>query len=219
MQAAWSVPIVGAPKWMETDFYNIVAKMPGDGVLAAPNTLVDTDAVWVMVRALLEDRFKLVTHIEARPMTAYTLTVRKPKLKEADPFTRTKWTNTTTFLLNGSSAPSRTIKFQNMSMSKFAEKLQYLASAYIQLPVIDETGLEGSFDFTLTFSLLPPAQLATILARAPDAGGGGDVAADPIGGVSLFEAVDKQLGLKLVEQKRLAPMLVIDLIERKPTDN
>ena len=44
-------------------------------------------------------------------------------------------------------------------------------------------------------------------------------AADPIGGVSVFEAVDKQLGLKLVEQKRPVSVLVIDHIEEKPTDN
>jgi uncharacterized protein (TIGR03435 family) len=37
--------------------------------------------------------------------------------------------------------------------------------------------------------------------------------------VSLFEAVDKQLGLKLVEQKRPVPVLVIDHIEQTPTEN
>ena len=153
-------------------------------------------------------------------MTAYTLTAPKPKLKKADPATRTKWSDSNSpIALNGGSAPSRATKFQNMSMAQLAEKLPYIASAYIHAPVIDGTGLEGSYDFTLTFSPIPPGQLATMLARRPDAAGDANAAADPIGGVSIFEAVDKQLGLKLVEQKRPVSVLVIDHIEEKPTDN
>jgi uncharacterized protein (TIGR03435 family) len=107
-----------------------------------------------------------------------------------------------------------------MSMAQLAEKLQYVGATYIHAPVIDATGLEGGYDFTLTFSLIPPAQLATMLAnRPPDAAGGANGAADPIGGVSIFEAVEKQLGLKLVEQKRPVSVLVIDHIEQQPTDN
>jgi uncharacterized protein (TIGR03435 family) len=71
----------------------------------------------------------------------------------------------------------------------------------------------------LSFSLIPPAQLANMVLRPPDAAGGGNAAADPIGGVSIFEAVDKQLGLKLVEQKRPVSVLVIDHIDEKPSEN
>ena len=89
-----------------------------------------------MLRALLADRFKLAVHFEDRPMTAYTLTAPKPKLKKADAATRTKWSDSSgPIALNGSSVPSRTIKFQNMSMAQLAEKLQYLGSAYIHAPV------------------------------------------------------------------------------------
>ncbi len=222
MQQAWSVQsdsIVGAPKWMDTDRYDIVAKMPVDGPVAAPNGPVDIEAVWAMVRALLADRFKLVTHFEDRPMTAYTLTALKPKLKKADPASRTKWTDSSSgIILNLSSAPSRTLKFQNFTMAQLAEKLQYIAGTYIHAPVIDGTELQGSYDFTLSFSPIPPAQLATMLRRPPDAAGGADIA-DPIGGVSIFEAVEKQLGLKLVEQKHPISVLVIDHVDDKPADN
>jgi uncharacterized protein (TIGR03435 family) len=44
-------------------------------------------------------------------------------------------------------------------------------------------------------------------------------AAEPDGSMTVFEAVDKQLGLKLEAQKRPAPMLVIDHIDPKPADN
>ena len=96
MQQAWGIQadsIVNAPKWMDTDRYAIVAKVPANGPVSAPNAPVDTDSVYAMVRALLADRFKLAVHFEERPMTAYTLTAPKPKLKKADPASRTKWTN------------------------------------------------------------------------------------------------------------------------------
>jgi uncharacterized protein (TIGR03435 family) len=44
-------------------------------------------------------------------------------------------------------------------------------------------------------------------------------ASDPSGAVTLFEAIEKQLGLKLEKQKRPASVLVIDHVEQKPTDN
>jgi uncharacterized protein (TIGR03435 family) len=44
-------------------------------------------------------------------------------------------------------------------------------------------------------------------------------ATDPIGALSLFDAVSKQLGLKLEKQRRPVPVLVIDHIEEKPTEN
>lgn len=220
IQQAWGIQpdsIVNAPKWMETDRYSIVAKIPGDGPLPAANGPIDMDGIAVMMRALLADRFKLAVHMEDRPLTAYTLTAPKPKIKKADPSTRTKVTNSNMpIMLNGSSAPSTTIKFQNMSMAQLAEKLPAFAGSYIHSPVIDATELDGGYDFTLTFSPIAPAQLATMqAARPPDAAG----AADPIGGVSIFEAVEKQLGLKLVEQKRPVSVLVIDHVEQQPAEN
>jgi uncharacterized protein (TIGR03435 family) len=107
-----------------------------------------------------------------------------------------------------------------MSMAQFAENLQSFAGPYVHSPVIDGTGLEGGYDFTLSYSLIPPAQLATMFARAAaDGVGGGNNPAEPMGGVSLLEAIDKQLGLKLVEQKRPVSVLVIDHIDEKPSDN
>ena len=121
-------------------------------------------------------------------------------------------------MMNSGSGPSRTLKFQNMSMAQLVEAFRYIAGNYIHSPVIDGTGLEGGYDFTLSFSPIAPAQLATMV-RPPNPAGGADGPADPIGGVSIFEAVEKQLGLKLVEQKRPVQVLVIDHIEEKPTEN
>ena len=224
---AWSMQadsIVGAPKWMDTDRYSIIARIPADEGSAGPqgNTPIDTDALFVMVRALLTERFQIKSHFEERPAPAYTLTASKqPKIKPADPKSRTKWTDSgLPIFLNGTSSPSRTIKIQNMTMAQFAEKLQAIAGNYVHSPVIDATGLEGGYDFSFSYSPILPAQLAQITARPAEGPPGANAAAaDPIGGVSIFEAVDKQLGLKLVEQKRPAKYLVIDHIEQKPTDN
>jgi len=110
-----------------------------------------------------------------------------------------------------------------MSMSQFAEDLQRIAGGYVRVPVEDKTGLEGSYDFTLTFT---PIGLLNARGGGPGAGGpggggppaaGGD-ASDPSGGLSLFDAVDKQLGLKLEMRKRPMRVLVIDSIQEKPLD-
>jgi uncharacterized protein (TIGR03435 family) len=223
IQQAWSVQtdaIVGATKWMDSDRYTIVARMAGFEGPPSPtgNSPFDSDTLAIQLRALLTDRFQIKAHFEDRPATAYTLTASKqPKLKAADPNSRAKLIDSGgPIILNAGSAAPRTVKIQNMTMAQFAEKLQVFAAAYIHAPVIEATGLQGSYDFSLSFSALAPAQLANLMARPAEGTNG---AADPIGGVTLFDAVEKQLGLKLVEQKRPVKMLVIDHIEEKPTEN
>jgi uncharacterized protein (TIGR03435 family) len=221
--------LVGTQKWLDSDRYDIVAKASTAG--AASDQQIDIDDVWVMMRALLADRFKLATHTEERPLPAYTLLALKPKIKKADPASRTRYRE-------GPAADekdprdknpglSRLVSCQNMTMAQFAEKLQNIAGGYIHSPVLDSTGLEGGWDFTLSFS---PAGMvngggAGRGGRGGDAGaplptdGPGAAAADPTGALSLFDAVEKELGLKLELQKRPAMVLVIDHVEQKPTDN
>jgi len=90
-----------------------------------------------------------------------------------------------------------------------------MAAGYFQSPVLDATGLEGGWDFVLTFSG------AGRVGGGPRGRGDGAVAdaAAPDGAISIFEAVEKELGLKLEQQKRNVQVLVIDHIERKPIDN
>jgi uncharacterized protein (TIGR03435 family) len=86
-------------------------------------------------------------------------------------------------------------------------------------PVLDGTGLDGTWDFTFNFSLISPAQVAGLRGASPGGPGAEAGASDPVGGVSFFEAMEKQLGLKLESQKRSYPVFVIDHMEEKPTDN
>jgi uncharacterized protein (TIGR03435 family) len=204
--------LVGAPDWMNTDRYDIVAKV-------ASSEPVDMEAVWPLVRKLLMDRFQMKTHNEDRPATAYTLVSVKPKMKKADPATRAHIQNGAPDSRAANSALSRVINCQNVTMAQFAAQLQPLAPGYLQSPVTDATGLEGGWDFTLSFS---PAGMAQGGGgrRGGDAGTPGvPEASDPGGGISLSDAIEKQLGLKLQQQKRSVSVLVIDHIERKPADN
>lgn len=103
-------------------------------------------------------------------------------------------------------------------MAQFAEQLRGVGQG-LNLPPVDATQLEGNWDFTLTWN--QRAGMNTGPARPAEGGQPSDVAtaADPSGGYTIFEAVDKQLGLKLEMQKRPVPVIVVDHLEQKPTDN
>jgi uncharacterized protein (TIGR03435 family) len=231
---AWNVPaiqndqIIGAPKWLDSANFDIIGKLPSD-LAPANGTNVPLQELGPALQALLIDRFKMKVHFEDRSVDAYTLTAVKPKLKKADPTTRTGCkapANAGTIFISSAGMPARTFNCQNITMAQFADQLQVIGGAYTSYPVVDATGLEGAWDFTLSFSLIAPARLAGLLVGArggapPVGAAGADfTASDPIGGgTSLFDAVEKQLGLKLEVRKRTYPVFVIDHIEEKPTEN
>jgi uncharacterized protein (TIGR03435 family) len=228
--------------------YTVIAKPPAPPANAAPRdepaagpqgpmgpqaSPDDNEAAWLMMRALLEDRFKLKMHKEERPLTAWKLVAVKPKMKKADPSERTK-----TGEKPGADGKdprtampsrSRLTMFQNVTMDQFAERLQGI-SAWLSTPVINATNLEGSYDFTISYS---PVGMVGPTGPALGNGGGrggpagpeaigppsSSDAAEPNGAITLFEAIEQQLGLKLVEDKRPVTVYVIDHVEAKPTDN
>jgi uncharacterized protein (TIGR03435 family) len=211
--------LAGLPKWAESARFDIVAKASTSG----PQERVDIETLRLMLRALLADRFKMMTHTEERPVNSYTLIAVKPKLEKADPSSRTRCKEGPPA---GGKDPrdanpimSRLLTCQNTTMVQFADQLQRLAPGYIHTPVVDATGLEGAWDFTLSFS--PLGSVQNNGARGGDGAqqNGNLSPSDPNGALSLFDAVNKQLGLKLEIQKRPYPVLVIDHIEEKPTDN
>jgi uncharacterized protein (TIGR03435 family) len=180
-----------------------------------------------MLRALLVERFKLATHYEDRPVDAYTLVAAKPKLAKADPSSRTRWKEGPQALNASAKDPrdanptiGRLVTVQNMTMAQFADTLQRIAPGYIHMPVTDATGINGAWDFTFNFST---ANL--VRTRVGQGAGNGQatgsapVASDPNGALSLFDALNKQLGLKLEQRKHTLPVLVIDHVEEKPSDD
>jgi uncharacterized protein (TIGR03435 family) len=234
IMVAWDLngdeKLAGAPKWLDADRFDVIAKAPagvaiGDLTPQRSSVPLNIDALRPMIRALVVDRFKLVVHTEDRPLAAYTLTAIKPKLKKADPTSRTKWQNGAATESkdnkNANAALGRLVTCQNVTMAQFAKMLPVIAPGYIRTEVADATGLEGGWDFTFSFSPAGVLQLGagqTGDASAQTAGGAPE-ASTPNGALSLFDALTRELGLKLEMQKRPMPILVIDHVEPKPTDN
>jgi uncharacterized protein (TIGR03435 family) len=230
--------VVGGPKFVESDRFDVVAKAPAQSLTGGPamsgprgQPPVDIDALRLMLKALIVDRFRLETHVEERPVDAYTLVAAKPKLMKADPANRTgfhegpgpdgKDPRKTTPALG------RLVTCTNMTMAQLAELLPSIAGGYFQTvsrTVLDSTGIEGAYDFTLSFS-------AAGVVGGGGGRGGGDArpapgpagatgeASDPNGAMTLADAMEKQIGIKLVTAKRPVPVLVIDRILQKPTEN
>ena len=214
--------IANAPEWLGTTKFDILAKT-GANVRVdkfSSGSLINYEDLRSMLRALIAERFQMKWHMEDRPVTAYTLTAVKPRLKPtADPTERTrckegpgpdgKDPRITSPVLN------RLITCQNMTIAQIGDELQHVAGGYIYNPVADGTGLKGSYDFTLSF-----ISADKILPNTGGAANSSDPnSSDPNGALSVFDAVSRQLGLKLEKTKRPYPVLVIDHIEETPTAN
>jgi uncharacterized protein (TIGR03435 family) len=207
--------IVGGEKWMETDHFDIIAK-------AGPDTPFET--LQIMLRALLTERFKLAVHEEKQTLPVYALTAPKGagKLKLSDGTGRV---GCNVVPADG----ALTYSCRNTTMAQFVEKLPMVGAGYLDHPIVDLTELKGAFDFDVSFAPANrvfgsggrggDAQPAAAGAAAGAATGVPATASAPTGGISLFEAIDKQLGLKLAAQKYPMPVIVIDHMERTPTDN
>ena len=224
MQVGWDLTIddlvANTPKWWDDTKYSIVAKTSTavSGVGQSQN--VDIEDLKAMLRQLITERFKLKSHYEDRPVSVYALLADKPKMAKADP------SNRTGFKEGPAAGQSdqrnqilgRMVTVRNMTMAQFAEDLQRIAGGYIRVPVEDKTGLEGAYDFTLTFSPIGVLNAGRGRGGDADPAPGADFS-DPNGALSLSDAVNRQLGLKLDMRKRPMPVLVIDSMQEKPSDN
>ena len=111
-----------------------------------------------------------------------------------------------------------------MNMASLAN----LLGALVRSPVVDQTGLKGNYDFDLDYAPDegPPMSPAGVPPPPPVGGapGGGEgnvpsAGAPDISGVSIFTAVQSQLGLKLDTKKGPMELIVVDHIEKTPTEN
>ena len=189
--------VIGAPDWIERDRYDINATPDQEGTPSA-------DQVRVMIRKLLADRFQLKFHRDKRELSAFVLTVGKDgsKLKAAQP-------NGNLHGIGVQPAASGEMMFANNS--PIPAFTSFLQSLVLDRPVVDQTGLTGRYDLTLTFtpddSLFhghPPA--------FPKPADG----VEPAPG--FFDAIQQQLGLKLTAEKTEVDVLAIDHVE-KPSAN
>ena len=183
---------VSGPSWIDSERYDIVAKAPE----AAPES-----ELMRMLQTLLSTSFRLEFHRETREFPVYALVVAKngPKLKEAAPDSDDK-SNGTRGRLNDRGA----------SMSTLANQL----ARRVDRPVVDRTGLQSRYDFTLVWDPNADKEVANPGGAAPAGGIAGGVE-----GVSIFAALAQQLGLKLEPQRGPMEVLVVDHAEKVPVEN
>jgi len=187
---------VTGPDWTGTERFDVMAKTAGPA----------SDAqLRLMLRTLLADRFKLAFHRETKELPIYALIIGKngPKL------TPSQGPGDADF--KPGKTGKLTITLTHTSMAKFAE----LISNPLQRPVVDMTGLEGGFDFTVDVSRYFNAD------AEKREGSDATPRLNPPNSVTdaLTMALQEQLGLKLEARKSPIDMIVIDHAEKAPTGN
>lgn len=206
----------GEPTWFKSERYDVEAKMDESVADVLQKLSPDENklARQQMLQALLADRFGLVIHHEQRDFPVYKLVIAKngPKLQEAklgDTYVDgIKYPDgsggagaTQMHMTVKGQLETEEFKGQAMSLGALCQSLGRI----LNRPVLDVTGLVGRYDVTFEFEVdvQNPAQ--------PDA------LPDP-GALTLFAAIQQQLGLKLESGKGPFDVIVIDHIER-PTAN
>jgi uncharacterized protein (TIGR03435 family) len=212
--------MMGAPKWLDSDKIDVEAKVASDNMVQGGSTMqgippIALEDLREMLKQLLIERFEMKTHTDNLPEDAYTLVAVKPKMTKADPTERAQ--------CNVGPGPAAQpimnmlVTCQNVTMAQAAELFPTFAAWYLHYPPVDKTGLQGGWDFTLNWS--SGDHMPGVGGQAPPSDAGGETATDPNGAVPFYDAVSKQLGLKLVKEKRPEPVLVIDHIDEQPTPN
>ncbi len=211
--------VIGGPGWVTSSRFDVSAKA------AAPPP--SQDQMRLMVRRLLIERFGLRTHVETRQLPTYALVRARP---EGSPGVRLRpSTVDCTAILAAPGGSSRlgrtadgafapcswrigitpavaTMLLDGAPLSHFANLLQSL----VKRVVIDETGLGGTYDIQLEFA---PEQTGVPLPPSP-----GGPAPPPRDGLSIFTALDDQLGLKLESRRGPVEIIVIDHAETPTAD-
>jgi uncharacterized protein (TIGR03435 family) len=186
---------IGPDYYADKAEFNVTAKVPPGAT---------EEQVKVMLQNLLVERFKLAFHYQKKEMAAYDLVVAKsgPKLAAAAPVAEP-----------APGAPARkgarmsraggAVTWAGYDMSMDAVVLRI--GQQIGRPVFDATGLKGEYDFSVTFA---DPNLNAVTAPA-----------DSEPAPTIFEALEKQLGLKLEAKKAMIDVFVIDHMEKTPIGN
>jgi len=188
--------VKGGPDWLRSQRFDLVAK-------AAQPSQETVATLRQRLQGLLHDRFKLIVHLETQELQGYGLYVAKtgPRLQvstsEAPP------------RIAGMTPPSPDqflIEARTASMRGLASSLSTLGIG----PVVDKTAIEGAYDFSLLFARDSiRATKGRMIAPTPD----GNSTAP-----TLFNAIEEQLGLRLVRERVTVQYVVVDAAER-PSEN
>ncbi len=229
---------ISGPPFLDTERFDISATMPPD---------TTKENFRLMLQNLLAERFGMKFHKETKELPMYGLSVAKggPKLKESTvaeipadgtpppPLPAKPVIGADGFPLPPEFPAGRAIQLvqimpQGMRMILRLKTMQDFAAMLgnmLKRPVVDETGLSGKYDFTLTYSRdglpglpgMPVPPPPPPEAAAPPGAAPRPAESDSL--PSLFSAVQSQLGMKLDAKKGPVEMIVIDHIGKAPTEN
>jgi bla regulator protein blaR1 len=215
---------ITGPGWLNAERYNIVARIPMG---------TSKDDFKLMLQNLLAERFKLTLHRETKEGSGYALVIAKSGLKIKESTDETKPEpdgaprdlpmkfdvgedgfrifppgrgGVTSAVVNGLTR----LTASKVSMGEWSAVLKNLSGA----PVDDQTGMKGNYDFHLEFVRDPSVSGRGGRGMPPlvDAGVG-----EP--GPGLADALQSQLGLRLEPKKTAIDTLVVDHVEKTPTEN
>ncbi len=211
--------IIG-PGWLNEAKFDIAATLPAG---------VARKRVLEMIQSLLEDRFKMALHRESKEFPVYAIVLGKGPLNlkksPEDGETGAAPADSVNVTVSGggrsgavadlgggssiSSANGR-LEGKRVTLRQMADQI----SGYMDRPVVDMTGLQGTYDIAVQYSL---DELRNMLKANGVYRPIPDSAADGFPG-SLMDSF-QALGLKLESRKAPLEILVIDRIEKTPTQN
>jgi uncharacterized protein (TIGR03435 family) len=225
---------IAGPAWIESSRFQIQAKIPSGAQKAQ---------VGPMLQSLLAERFGLAAHRETRQLAAYELIVAKtgPKLMSSravnDPKEAAGPSTSPRFVKGAEGFPdlapgadvSRTyfVAFsgpdgllykvwgRHETMQQLADRL----TPQLDRPVVDATKLQGEYDFTLAWAVESTGGVVPRNGSPPDEI---DSASTPVLSAfspSIFDALERQLGLRLQQKQRPVDVLVVDRVNAKPTED
>ena len=191
----------GLPSWAESARFDIIATSRGDASV--------TDLLG-MVRALLADRFQLVTRRDTRQMDVYSLVQVAPGASKLKPSEADCDAAANQPLAQTADGPRCQIlpmtgRGRVIATGARSSHLTNILTNVVGRQVVDKTGLTGPFNVNLTWTPDPGMQ-----PRTPGVPAVAPVQPD---GPSIFTALEEQLGLRLVPGRGPVEMLVIQRLE------
>jgi uncharacterized protein (TIGR03435 family) len=216
---------VQGPEWIDSARFDISAKLPAG---ASENQVPE------MLQTLLAERFKLTVRHDNKDQAVYALTVGKggAKLKPAE----VKKDDSAPKALGPDGKPRQMMMMQFqpggahlLAQSASLAGLADLVSRFTEKPVVDMTGIDGQYDFDLTFAPETmrgpggPMGPGPMGPGGPGGPGGPPMTKNPADNPSepapsIFDAVQK-FGLKLDARKAPMDFLIVTHIEKTPTEN
>jgi bla regulator protein BlaR1 len=203
----------GGPSWIDSERYDVEARAEAGAILAnAPNTVL-LEKTRLMLRTLLADRFHLSVRRETKEMPVYELVVSKngPKLNKS---AQEQDCDALTACHGFSGNPMR-LTGTGVDMADLVLQLSYRLGR----PVLDKTVIQGLFDIKLQWNpFVGRSRPAGDTQRSPEAEARDGPRPDPDTLPAVFEALEQQIGLKLVAAKGPVDVFIVEHVER-PSGN